>query len=241
MTKSEKQFIIACVLGDGCINMRYTNGKPYYRFLLKHCTAQKDYLLSKISLLEPILTKYSKKSRIRTNDDIFHSEMHIALKSVKETEAICYQKGCTELKHIYHLIYKNNVKTFSRDVLNFLTPEGLAIWYMDDGSTYNVPNRQYNKYYKLRATLNTYLSYEDNLIIVNYFQDVWNVKWNITKDKNSYRLQCGTREFIKFREIILPYIVPCMQYKVELKMGQKVINSAIPQTGDAEGEDIVQI
>ena len=223
MLKTDQQFIIACTLGDGCINKRFIQGKYLsYRFLMKHSIKQEEYFMSKAKRLEEIL---SKKPR-----EVFHYVYENSGRS--NIKALQYEKvNIKELKSIYNLIYINNKKTFSRRVLDKLTPEGLAIWHMDDGSLYNAKQtrRDGSQYYsKCRMTLNTYLSYEENEIIQKYFDEVWDIQWNINKDitdtgKLFYRLSAGTRQARKFFPIIKDYIHESMKYKIDIKVTQEVI------------------
>lgn len=223
MTKKDRNFIIACAIGDGCINKRYINNKNYYRFLMKHSIKQKDYFLYKAKIIESILNK----TRIK-----FHRVEHNCGRS--NITCYSYEKGDSKnLKPVYNMLYSNNKKTYSLKLLNHLNPLGLAIWFMDDGSLYNFKHTRKNgsQYYsKCRITLSTYVSYEENEIIQKYFIKKWNIKWNIHKDKTDsgklfYRLSAGTKEARKFFEIINPFVHKSMVYKTNIKVGQEVLIS----------------
>lgn len=67
-------------------------------------------------------------------------------------------------------------KTISRDILNRLDKLGLAIWMMDDGN--------YSKHGKIWCIYTNGFSYEEQLTIQEYFQQMWNVSPVIDKDKN---------------------------------------------------------
>jgi len=160
MTQKEKQFLLACVLGDGCINKRIINNTVQCRFLLHHSNKQADYFLWKVEKIRKILDKAdSKNSTWRYENTSGRSK----ILSVK------FERNHPYFKNLYGFIYQNKTKTFSKKVLNKLDIEGLAIWYMDDGSLYNYkklyPDGTY-KYNKCSMTLNTYLSHEENKIIV---------------------------------------------------------------------------
>jgi predicted 3-demethylubiquinone-9 3-methyltransferase (glyoxalase superfamily) len=141
---------------------------------------------------------------------------------------------------LYSFIYVNGKKTFSKKVLNRLSLEGIAIWYMDDGSLYNVKYKTSKNTYRYRTAqcmLNTYLSKEENEVIVKWFKDKYDIKWRIVKDKNFTRLQMGTKQARKFIALIKDYIHPSMMYKTEIKVGQEVsYNTLQPKLV----EDIVQ-
>ena len=108
---------------------------------------------------------------------------------------------------------KNRIKTIPLKALNRLTPLAIAIWWMDDGSLCKKVRN--GKVHAWELYLNTYLSKEENQIIIDYFQNKWNVKWNLNLSKGKYRLRCSTREGRKFLTIIRPIVsqIKCMQYK----------------------------
>ena len=56
-------------------------------------------------------------------------------------------------------------------------------------------------------TLNTYLTTEENQVIIDFFQS----QFNINKSKGKYRLRMGKKEAMKF----FPMIIPSMRYKID--------------------------
>jgi len=213
MTKEEKRFILGCAIGDGCISKGVIQKKYIrYRFLMKHSSKQSEYFHWKAKKLEQILSKTPRTSYYTIYKNSGYSNI----------TALQYEK-CNKkvLKPLYNLLYRNGKKAITRRVLNKLSPLELAIWYMDDGSLSHYSRN--GVYTKVHCTLNTYISRECNEIIVKYFQERWGIKWNIHKDKQFTRLAMGTKEFKKFSKIIEPYIHPSMQYKIKLKLKQRII------------------
>lgn len=209
MLRQDKHFIIACVLGDGCINQRVVNNTTQCRFTMRHSHKQFDYFMWKVERLSTILSNKHAHSSVPKFEDNSGRSKILSLR---------FERNHPYLKVLYRFIYQNNRKTFSRKVLDRLTPEGLAVWFMDDGSLYNVFNKQYQSYTKCQARLNTYLSKEENEVIIKYFKEKWDVEWKNEKEKNFYRLRCGTKEFRKFVEIIKPYMHKSMLYKIDIKI-----------------------
>jgi hypothetical protein len=111
--------------------------------------------------------------------------------------------------------YRNRVKTFSRNFLEYLTLQGLAIWFMDDGS--KSFKKVGNKVHAVEVTLNTYLSKEENEVIIEFFRERWDINWGLNKSRDSYRLRMGTREARKFFPLIEPFIIDSMKYKINLQ------------------------
>lgn len=111
-------------------------------------------------------------------------------------------------------IYPNNVKTISRKVLNYLSDEGIAIWYMDDGS-YTAKRRKDGKIHAMELHISTYIPWEQNELIIDFFKEKYDISFTQVRDRQSYRLRCGTKESRKFIDLVSPYILPSMLYKIQ--------------------------
>ena len=87
---------------------------------------------------------------------------------------------------------------------------------MDDGNL--TPHKRNNKIHSYELMLNTGLQKDENKILIDYFQEKWGIKFNQYKNKNVYRLCCGTKMARKFLEIIKPYAneIKCMDYKINM-------------------------
>ena len=170
----------------------------HQEFSIIHSIEQREYLEWKIGILHSIIGG-NKPSIIEFDNNGY--------KGVKAMKSHRY------FRVLYRYLYKNGVKTIPLKALNRLTPLAIAIWWMDDGSLCKKVRN--GKIHAWELYLNTYLSKEENQVIIDYFQNVWNVKWNLNLSKGKYRLRCSTREGRKFLSIIRPivYQIKCMRYK----------------------------
>lgn len=116
--------------------------------------------------------------------------------------------------NIYKVTHLNNIKTISQEWLDKITPFGLAIWYMDDGSITK-------SNYMMRISSESF-DLDGHLLIQRYFREKWNisVKINPSSAKNHYLLCFKAKERNKFFTIIRPYIIPAMKYKIQLGNGK---------------------
>ena len=62
--------------------------------------------------------------------------------------------------------------------------------------------------------------------IIDYFREVWNINFYMIhegKKEDSYSLCCGTKEGLKFIDIIKPYVsqVPSMIHKITYDLTQR--------------------
>lgn len=103
---------------------------------------------------------------------------------------------------IYHQFYLNNRKTIPPNLK--LDEQIMAVWYMDDGSLCDKS-----------CYLNTqqFLEQEQLLLSRLLLRD-FGLTAKRDKDKQYYRLRFNVKESKKFVDLIRPYIIPSMAYKV---------------------------
>jgi len=190
---SELEVILGGLLGDSCIR------KNTYSIEFSHSNRQYEYLMWKHDLL----------NRISTNTwETIVQDKYIRFSFSTK------QQYKNDMKSIYLLICdKTGNKKITRKWLNLLTPLSLAIWWMDDGCL-SVHKR--NRYGKLCTHC---FSYEEHLIIQQYFKVIWDIKIDIKLEKRKYYFcRLNVENLKKLFSIIYKYIleVPLMIYKIDL-------------------------
>lgn len=134
-------------------------------------------------------------------------------------------------KHAYFkklrtLLYPNDEKIVTKTTLNKLTPEGIALWFMDDG---------YFDYKKSNSTRNLRICTDsfDDLSIKNiqeYFKNTHNINTKIMmhKARKGYipkpRISFGAKDMQKLVILIYKYFVPEMLYKINLQYKERTLN-----------------
>lgn len=205
INKESRNLLIGLLLGDGTISNNYV-------FKLSHCEQQRDYLEWKIKLLG--------NNGIRTN-------------GVKEYISTCgYNSGkkvlYTQLsiipfiKVLRRVFYRPKKILGNRKLLNRLSAQEIAIWYMDDGCI-NI-RKSKNKIHGFYIRIATCLPEKELQVIIDYFKEVWNISfYKISEGKGTYSLCCGTKEGIKFINIVKPYVqqVPSMIHKIQYNLSQR--------------------
>ena len=189
--KDKRAILLGMALGDGYI----TNSRYYKALVIRHSEKQKEYLLFKKQLLEKMFFGRTISTRS------VQSGIQIAI-------------GNNKLFSIYRKwLYPNGVK-YIPNILKYLDLQSIAIWYMDDGSL--TAKKRNGKIHGYELTLNTYVSKEENQLIINWFKENYSILFTQTKGKNKYRLRMGTKEAKKFTTLIQPYIHETMLYKINL-------------------------
>lgn len=206
ITKDSRNLLIAMLLGDGTISNNYV-------FKLSHSIQQREYLQWKIDQLNKVgiknngLKSYISTTGYNEGKEVLYSQISII----------------PFIKLLRRIIYKPKKVLGNRKILNRLDAKGIAIWYMDDGHI-NIRKKK-DRIYGFYIKIATCLSKEENQIIINYFKEVWNISfYQFSEGKGKYSLCCGTKEGMKFIEIVKPTIsqIPSMTYKIHYDLSQRM-------------------
>jgi len=209
MNREDRGILIGMVLGDGCLNVRYrANGKYGYwksEMRIVHSLKQLEYLKHKCELLRRI---FGGKHKVSIYD-------HTIPKIGKVYSMCGFSKSNKYFKSLKKMTHRDGKKYFSRQVLDMLTPQGIALWYMDDGNAGRNRNKQ-GKITSIYSCLSTYCTEEEAHNICEVFKDKFGIEFRIgyEKSKHAHIVRANTKESKLFAELIKPYIIPSMQYKL---------------------------
>lgn len=219
--KESRNLLIALLLGDGTISNNYV-------FKIAHSEKQKDYLEWKIKQLNNYgIRNNGVKSYIKTRgysvgSPVYYTQLNII----------------PFIKVLRRVVYKDKKILGNRKLLNRLTSMGVAIWYMDDGHI-NIRKSKNGKVHGFYIKISTCEPKEEVQTIIDYFKEVWNIKFYMFHEgrkDNSYSICCGTKEGLKFIELVSPFVkqIPSMQYKIQFDLSQreKILYSKSPWSSD---------
>lgn len=219
--KESRNLLIALLLGDGTISNNYV-------FKIAHSEKQKDYLEWKIKQLNNYgIRNNGVKSYIKTRgysvgSPVYYTQLNII----------------PFIKVLRRVVYKDKKILGNRKLLNRITPMGVAIWYMDDGHI-NIRKSKNGKVHGFYIKISTCEPKEEVQTIIDYFKEVWNIKFYMFHEgrkDNSYSICCGTKEGLKFIELVSPFVkqIPSMQYKIQFDLSQreKILYSKSPWSSD---------
>lgn len=191
------------LLGDGCLKTKKYSNKRHYEFVVSHSTKQQAYI------------EYKKK--------LFHSimggrEINLSYGSHTINGVEYYSVRFSRMHKAFRLFHKvlycnNDKKYFSRKVLDYLNPQALALWYMDDGTLSK--NKKKGKITSCEMRICTYVTEEEVDTIVTYFHEVWGITAKKRRCKeHQWIVVFNTVESKKFELLIKDYIIPEMMYKL---------------------------
>lgn len=218
ITKESRNLLIALLLGDGTI----CNNNV---FKLAHAEQQKDYLEWKIKQLNDAgirnngLKTYIKTCGYNTGVNVYYTQLNII----------------PFIKVLRRIFYKPKKVLGNKKLLNRLDARGIAIWYMDDGHI-NIRKDKNGRPMGFYIKIATCLPKNELQIIIDYFKEVWDVNFYMFhegKKEDSFSLCCGTKEGLKFINIIKKYVlqVPSMVHKIQYDLSQRRRPLDVPEQG----------
>jgi hypothetical protein len=190
----QKQIIVGGLLGDGCLYKDTKNSNFKYSF--GHCLAQEQYFHWKVAMLDPFINTFHKSVDKRENSIML------------QTATITHQ-GLNKFGEMFY--DENRIKYVPDNLDMFLTPIALAIWIMDDGNLNMGVNMRIQSQgftekdnYKLRDYLYRCFGLSSKVMIYRYKDN----------EKKYYILTLNKENTQKLSDIIRPYVVDCLKYKL---------------------------
>ncbi|MDO8594319.1 MAG: LAGLIDADG endonuclease [bacterium] len=187
--------IIGSLLGDARLECRSVGMRNPLtaRFRVHHGEKQKEYVFWKYKILEDLVLKEPRES-VWDNPK----------RNLHEISWYFHTKSIKEFGILHGYFYRNGVKILPKNIFHLLTPQMIAVWFMDDGSN-NGGN----------ITINTHsFSKEEQLRIIDFLKNHYSIYATVVKDRTKVKLAIGKHEYKKFLTIVHPFIIPSMAYKV---------------------------
>lgn len=190
LTKEQKEIIYGSMLGDMSI---YKTAK-LYRFAIGQGGNHEEYFDHLTSIFNNVIGKISKCKRFDKRTKKFYNKF-----TVRFLASIEYKK-------FYDLMIIGERKTITRNWANLLTARSIAYWFMDDGSRDCI------------FATNCFSKSEIE-ILKDTIKDKFNIDSEIKKicNKEQWVLHIKFQDQRKFNNLIRPYIIPSMEYKLKYK------------------------
>ena len=211
ITKESRNLLIGMLLGDGTISNNNV-------FKIAHSESQKDYLEWKVKQLKEAgirnngIKSYIKTKGYTTGVPVYYTQLNII----------------PFIKVLRKVFYKEKKILGNRKLLNRLDAKGIAIWYMDDGHI-NIRKTKDRRPMGFYIKISTCEPKQEVQTIIDFFKEQWNINFYVFhegKKEDSYSLCCGTKEGLKFIDIVKPYVsqVPSMIHKITYDLSQRKRN-----------------
>jgi hypothetical protein len=205
MDKRVQGVILGMVAGDAYLNVRerLRDGKyPYVSSEMRvlHSTQQQAYCEFKCALMNKLLG---------TNASVT---------LVSNGPGGKYKAAQFSVSHPYFKLMKNwcypeGRKMFNQLWLDHMTPEGIALWYMDDGHARRNLNRD-GQTSSVATSIATCCSKAEANLVCDWFRGVHKIGFKPFREKGNWSIQANTAETRQFVHLVQPYIVEPMLYKI---------------------------
>lgn len=190
LTQEQLEVLYGSLLGDMSIDTNWKNARP----IISQGGNQEAYFDHKCEIFKNLIGKPSKTDRYDKRTNKWYHKYY-----VKFLTNPIY----TEMKKE---LYPNGIKTVSKEWLDKVTPRGIAFWFMDDGTNSGV------------IATNSF-SYEECVLIKSWFKEKYDIEITIQQQKSKggvqYLIYIKTCSRQKFYDLVIPYIIPSMEYKLK--------------------------
>ncbi|MBI2674496.1 MAG: hypothetical protein HYX22_02045 [Candidatus Yanofskybacteria bacterium] len=194
LSQRQTDILIGTILGDGHleknghgVRLKVGHGKKQTEY-----TYWKYFEMKNLTPSPPRSVKEFHKSR-----KMFDESVHFA--TFSDLELVKWRD----------LFYESGVKAIPKNISDILrSPLSLAVWYMDDGYKRNDCNA-------LRISTDSF-SLNDHHLLVNCLEKNFEINAQIHKKDKTNNIYIPNKFTKKFCDIVRPYIVDSLLYKVSL-------------------------
>lgn len=194
LNRKQRDVLVGLLLGDGHLETQ-NNGRTY-RLKIEHSLVQNEYVDWLYQLFQ---------DHTRTEP-----RQKIQLVSGKAYQKYGFSTLSTGSLRFYgQQFYPDGRKRVPKSISRLLTPIGLAVWFMDDGSSKSDRHRA--------RILNTqgYIQ-EDIKRLQEALADRFKIATTRRKQKEGEQIYIPSLQVERFICLIRPYILPSMEYKIRL-------------------------
>lgn len=193
LTSRQREIIVGTLLGDAHLETQ-THGRTY-RLRIMHSAGQKEYVEWLYNELKNLVTGPVKSKII----------------SVKGKTYSCYwfdTMSSSSLRFYAQQFYPQGKKRVPRFVSRLLTPLGLAVWFMDDGSIKSHETR--GKILNTQGFLK-----QDVELLIDCLSKRFNIESRLRKQKEGWQIFIPAAMYDRLVTTTGTYILPSMKYKLE--------------------------
>ena len=191
MNTRAKKLLAGMAIGDGYLR--------YNTLYVIHSENQVDYVEWKAQLLENVTGKTVKRF---TKQQIVDGKLR---------KAVGFSFSHPYIGTIRKRLYKDGKKVINAKFLSKVSDEGIAIWYMDEGSFYN--KKRNGRVHSKELVISTYCSSTEVEAIISFFKERYGVHMTVKRNKGLCSVRCGKKNALVLLDSIRQYSCPTMNYK----------------------------
>lgn len=206
LNQEQKDLLVGTLLGDA--NLQTSNQGQTWRYRAIHKTEHKPYLDHKYNLMK----EFCGSEPIENN--VFDSRTSKTYKrwyfSTRVNNSFRYYGNSF---YTYNPNTQNMEKDVPKQIQQMLTPRAIAYWYMDDGALKWLGHSNAMRLCTESFSLGG-ISRLQNILRTCYNLETTLSRKTVKGRLVGYRISIPEASSVAFRELIQPYLIDCMKYKV---------------------------
>jgi hypothetical protein len=233
MIPEEIKTLVDFAMGDGYIEQRERRRNA--RMRIEHAQAQQAYAEHKEGILRSLGFKMNAKL--------------ITVLNGKNAGKSYYRIDLNQnplITTAYKWVYNKGRKAIDKALIRQLDDRSLAYWFMDDGYAKLVKYVQepsFRYYYDVPKVgafkfANQAFTYEENILFVDWLLGAFGINARIINEKGYEVIISRIEDKEKFVNVIKPYIIPSMMYKIQYPLTFSGIGFTIVQRERTERIDM---
>lgn len=192
LSKLQDQFIRGSLLGDLNLSKPQINRSINSRLAIVHSIKQEELFMEKVKLLGNFMGNYKLYTPA---PDKRTGKVYQTWRGNSKSHPV--------FTDIYNELYPNGQKVLTQEYLDKIYhPIALAYWFMDDGT--------YNGVFATHC-----FSLEENELLCTWLIEKWGINCTIQHNLNQFQIYIKSESRLKFEQIIFPYMLPSMYYKLK--------------------------
>lgn len=194
LNQQQRDIIVGLLLGDGHLETK--NHGRTYRLKIEHSINQKEYVDWQYAIF---------KNHTRTGP-----KLKVQMVNGKQYQKYYFSTIATGSLRFYgQQFYPHGKKCVPKFIGKMLEPQGLAVWFMDDGSYKSKQHRS--------LILNTQGFVPQDIVrLQKVLQEKFSIETVRRKQKEGEQIYIPGKQVPGFIQKIKPYILPSMEYKIRL-------------------------
>lgn len=192
LTSQQKETLVGLLLGDGCLET--ANGGRTYRLKIEQSQSHQAYVQHLYELFkEWVLTPPRHRQVVSRG----HMSENWLFQTVSHGAFRFYAQQ----------FYAGGKKSVPKLIDHWLTPRGLAYWFMDDGSIKSKESKA--------IILNTQGFYRTDIErLTGVLQTLFGLSAQLRNQKEGCQIYISGGSYERFVELVEPYVIDEMRYKI---------------------------
>lgn len=188
LTDEQREIIVGLLLGDA--HLETQNGGRTYRMKLEYSQKHRQYAEHLYGIFREWILTPPKVKTDATHDNVwFQTVSHQAF------------------RFYAHQFTESGRKCVPKLIHRFLAARSVAYWFMDDGS---IKSRE-----SKGVILNTHGFVKNDVgLLIGALRSRFGLEADLRRQKDGLQIYVSGKSFERFREIVDPYVVASMRYKI---------------------------